>query len=153
MAAESSTTGNDDSETNRWNAATHAEICEDSKSSYRFTLPENKPAWKAAHGAVAPTPTPSPTPATPKPAEPTAAPTVAPTAVPTTAPADNTATAAPATPAPTARPAVTATPAPTAQASGVIPQTGDSSSPALFSILALGSITALCVLQKRRKSK
>lgn len=108
-------------------------------------------ALKAAHGINAPTP--SPTPATPKPAEPTAAPTVAPTAVPTTAPADNTATAAPATPAPTARPAVTATPAPTAQASGVIPQTGDSSSPALFSILALGSITALCVLQKRRKSK
>lgn len=104
-------------------------------------------ALKAAHGINAPTP--SPTPATPKPAEPTAAPTVAPTA----APADNTATAAPATPAPTARPAVTATPAPTAQASGVIPQTGDSSSPALFSILALGSITALCVLQKRRKSK
>ena len=66
----------DDSETNRWNAATHAEICEDSKSSYRFTLPENKPAWKAAHGAVAPTPTP----ATPKPAEPNAAPTAAPTA-------------------------------------------------------------------------
>lgn len=104
-------------------------------------------ALKAAHGINAPTP--SPTPATPKPAEPTAAPTVAPTA----APADNTATAAPATPAPTARPAVTATPAPTAQASGVIPQTGDSSSPALFSILTLGSITALCVLQKRRKSK
>lgn len=108
-------------------------------------------ALKAAHGINAPTP--SPTPATPKPAEPTAAPTVAPTAAPTTAPADNTATAAPATPAPTARPAVTATPAPTAQASGVIPQTGDSSSPALFSILTLGSITALCVLQKRRKSK
>lgn len=108
-------------------------------------------ALKAAHGINAPTP--SPTPATPKPAEPTAAPTVAPTAAPTAAPADNTATAAPATPAPTARPAVTATPAPTAQASGVIPQTGDSSSPALFSILTLGSITALCVLQKRRKSK
>ena len=108
-------------------------------------------ALKAAHGINAPTP--SPTPATPKPAEPTAAPTVAPTAAPTTAPADNTATAAPATPAPTAQPAVTATPAPTAQASGVIPQTSDSSSPALFSILTLGSITALCVLQKRRKSK
>lgn len=108
-------------------------------------------ALKAAHGINAPTP--SPTPATPKPAEPTAAPTAAPTVAPTAASADNTATAAPATPAPTARPAVTATPAPTAQASGVIPQTGDSSSPALFSILTLGSITALCVLQKRRKSK
>lgn len=98
-----------------------------------------------------PSPEPSPEPTvTPTPA-PSASP--APTAAPTTAPADNTATAAPATPAPTARPTVTATPAPTAQASGVIPQTGDSSSPALFSILTLGSITALCVLQKRRKSK
>ncbi len=98
-----------------------------------------------------PSPEPSPEPTvTPTPA-PSASP--APTAAPTTAPADNTATAAPATPAPTARPTVTATPAPTAQASGVIPQTGDSSSPALFSILTLGSITALFVLQKRRKSK
>ena len=98
-----------------------------------------------------PSPEPSPEPTvTPTPA-PSASP--APTAAPTTAPADNTATAAPATPAPTAQPTVTATPAPTAQASGVIPQTGDSSSPALFSILTLGSITALCVLQKRRKSK
>lgn len=119
-------------------------------------------ALKAAHGINAPTPSPKPAEPTAAPTEaptaaPTTAPTVAPTAAPTTAPtaapADNTATAAPATPAPTARPAVTATPAPTAQASGVIPQTGDSSSPALFSILTLGSITALCVLQKRRKSK
>ena len=119
-------------------------------------------ALKAAHGINAPTPSPKPAeptaaptaaPTTAPTAAPTTAPTVAPTAAPTTAPADNTATAAPATPAPTARPAVTATPAPTAQASGVIPQTGDSSSPALFSILTLGSITALCVLQKRRKSK
>lgn len=117
-------------------------------------------ALKAAHGINAPTPSPKPVEptATPTPtaaptAAPTTAPTAAPTAAPTTAPADNTATAAPATPAPTAQPTVTATPAPTAQASGVIPQTGDSSSPALFSILTLGSITALCVLQKRRKSK
>ena len=115
-------------------------------------------ALKAAHGMNAPTPSPKPAEPTAAPTNaptnaPTAAPTVAPTAAPTTAPADNTATAAPATPAPTARPTVTATPAPTAQASGVIPQTGDSSSPALFSILTLGSITALCVLQKRRKSK
>lgn len=129
----------DEGEENRWKAIT-------AKNNTATVLPLGA-ALKAAHGINAPTP--SPTPATPKPAEPTAAPTVAPTA----APADNTATAAPATPAPTARPAVTATPAPTAQASGVIPQTGDSSSPALFSILALGSITALCVLQKRRKSK
>lgn len=123
-------------------------------------------ALKAAHGINAPTPSPKPAeptaaptaapttaPTTAPTAAPTTAPTVAPTAAPTTAPADNTATAAPATPAPTAQPTVTATPAPTAQASGVIPQTGDSSSPALFSILTLGSITALCVLQKRRKSK
>ena len=119
---------------NRWKAIT-------AKNNTVTDLPLGA-ALKAAHGINAPTPS-------PKPAEPTAAPTVAPTA----APADNTATAAPAAPAPTARPAVTATPAPTAQASGVIPQTGDSSSPALFSILTLGSITALCVLQKRRKSK
>ena len=121
-------------------------------------------ALKAAHGINAPTPSPKPVEPTAAPTEaptptavpttaPTAAPTAAPTTAPTAAPADNTATAAPATPAPTARPTVTATPAPTAQASGVIPQTGDSSSPALFSILTLGSITALCVLQKRRKSK
>lgn len=133
----------DEGEENRWKAI--------AAKNNTATVLSRGAALKAAHGINAPTP--SPTPATPKPAEPTAAPTVAPTAVPTTAPADNTATAAPATPAPTARPAVTATPAPTAQASGVIPQTGDSSSPALFSILALGSITALCVLQKRRKSK
>ena len=129
----------DEGKDNRWKPET-------AKNNTDTVLPLGA-ALKAAHGINAPTP--SPMPATPKPAEPTAAPTVAPTA----APADNTATAAPAAPAPTARPAVTATPAPTAQASGVIPQTGDSSSPALFSILALGSITALCVLQKRRKSK
>lgn len=129
----------DEGKDNRWKPET-------AKNNTDTVLPLGA-ALKAAHGINAPTP--SPMPATPKPAEPTAAPTVAPTA----APADNTATAAPATPAPTARPAVTATPAPTAQASGVIPQTGDSSSPALFSILTLGSITALCVLQKRRKSK
>lgn len=133
----------DEGKDNRWKPET-------AKNNTATVLSQGA-ALKAAHGINAPTP--SPTPATPKPAEPTAAPTVAPTAAPTTAPADNTATAAPATPAPTARPAVTATPAPTAQASGVIPQTGDSSSPALFSILTLGSITALCVLQKRRKSK
>lgn len=133
----------DEGKDNRWKPET-------AKNNTATVLSQGA-ALKAAHGINAPTP--SPMPATPKPAEPTAAPTVAPTAAPTTAPADNTATAAPATPAPTARPAVTATPAPTAQASGVIPQTGDSSSPALFSILTLGSITALCVLQKRRKSK
>lgn len=133
----------DEGKDNRWKPET-------AKNNTATVLSQGA-ALKAAHGINAPTP--SPTPATPKPAEPTAAPTVAPTAAPTAAPADNTATAAPATPAPTARPAVTATPAPTAQASGVIPQTGDSSSPALFSILTLGSITALCVLQKRRKSK
>lgn len=111
-------------------------------------LPDPKPE-SSPEPKPSPEPSPEPT-VTPTPA-PSASP--APTAAPTTAPADNTATAAPATPAPTAQPTVTATPAPTAQASGVIPQTGDSSSPALFSILTLGSITALCVLQKRHKSK
>lgn len=139
-------------EENRWKPAT-------AKNNTVTELPRGA-ALKAAHGINAPTPSPKPVEptATPTPtaaptAAPTTAPTAAPTAAPTTAPADNTATAAPATPAPTAQPIVTATPAPTAQASGVIPQTGDSSSPALFSILTLGSITALCVLQKRRKSK
>lgn len=145
-------------EGNRWKPAT-------AKNNTVTDLPLGA-ALKAAHGINAPTPSPKPAEPTAAPtAAPTTAPTVAPTAAPTTAPtaapttaptaapADNTATAAPATPAPTAQPTVTATPAPTAQASGVIPQTGDSSSPALFSILTLGSITALCVLQKRRKSK
>lgn len=139
-------------EENRWKPAT-------AKNNTVTILPLGA-ALKAAHGINAPTPSPKPAEPTAAPTEaptptaaPTTIPTVAPTAAPTTAPADNTATAAPATPAPTAQPTVTATPAPTAQASGVIPQTGDSSSPALFSILTLGSITALFVLQKRRKSK
>ena len=133
-------------EENRWKPAT-------AKNNTDTVLPLGA-ALKAAHGINAPTPSPMPAEPTAAPtAAPTTAPTAAPTAAPTTAPADNTATAAPATPAPTAQPTVTATPAPTAQASGVIPQTGDSSSPALFSILTLGSIAALCVLQKRRKSK
>lgn len=111
-------------------------------------------ALKAAHDINAkkyeppkPSPDPKPEPSPePKPSpEPSPEPTVTPTPAPSASPAP--------TAAPTARPTVTATPAPTAQASGVIPQTGDSSSPALFSILTLGSITALCVLQKRRKSK
>ncbi len=143
-------------EENRWKPAT-------AKNNTVTILPLGA-ALKAAHGINAPTPSPKPAEPTAAPTEaptptaapttiPTVAPTAAPTTAPTAAPADNTATAAPATPAPTAQPTVTATPAPTAQASGVIPQTGDSSSPALFSILTLGSITALCVLQKRRKSK
>ena len=139
-----------DGKDNRWNE-------KDARQYTEISLAPGE-ALKAAHDINAktyeppkPSPEPSPEPTvTPTPA-PSASP--APTAAPTTAPADNTATAAPATPAPTAQPTVTATPAPTAQASGVIPQTGDSSSPALFSILTLGSITALCVLQKRRKSK
>ena len=91
-------------------------------------------ALKAAHGKAAPLP---------KPEEPTAAPT--------TAPANNTATA---TPAPTAQPAATATPTPTpAAAPSAIPQTGDTLPLVPLGLAALGSITALCVLQKRRKSK
>ena len=118
-------------EENRWKPAT-------AKNNTVTDLPLGA-ALKAAHGINAPTPS-------PKPAEPTAAPTAAPT----TAPANNTATA---TPAPTAQPAATATPAPTAQASGVIPQTGDTLPLVPLGLAALGSITALCVLQKRRKSK
>ncbi len=142
----------DEGEENRWKETS-------ARNNTDTVLPQGA-ALKAAHGINAPTPSPKPVEPTAAPTEaptptavPTTVPTAAPTAAPTTAPADNTATAAPATPAPTAQPTVPATPAPTAQASGVIPQTGDSSSPALFSILTLGSITALCVLQKRRKSK
>ena len=141
-----------DGKDNRWNE-------KDARQYTEISLAPGE-ALKAAHGINAPTPSPKPVEPTAAPTEaptptavPTTVPTVAPTAAPTAAPADNTATAAPATPAPTAQPTVTATPAPTVQASGVIPQTGDRSSPALFSILTLGSITALCVLQKRRKSK
>lgn len=95
-------------------------------------------ALKAAHGKAAPLP---------KPEEPTAVPTTAPT----TAPANNTATA---TPAPTAQPAATATPTPTPTAApSAIPQTGDTLPLVPLGLAALGSITALCVLQKRRKSK
>ena len=142
----------DDSENNRWNAATHAVICEDSKSSSRFTLPANQPAWKAAHGAVAPTPSPSPTP------EPTAAPvpTNEPSAVPTAAPVapvtrvDATATPAP-TDAPTQQP--TTAPAATAQPTATIPQTGDAAPLALFGGLTISSAAAFYFLRKRRKSE
>lgn len=162
----------DDSENNRWNVATHAEICEDSicedsKSSYRFTLPENKPAWKAAHGAVAPTPSPSPTPdptATPVPTNepspvPSASPvpsTPMPSAVPTAAPVapvtrvDATATPAP-TDAPTQQP--TTAPAATAQPTATIPQTGDAAPLALFGGLTISSAAAFYFLRKRRKSE
>ena len=157
----------DDSENNRWNAATHAVICEDSKSSYRFTLPDGQPAWKAAHGAVAPTPSPSPTPeatATPVPTNepspvPSAVPTAAPTAAPvqpTTAPVapvthvDATATPAP-TDAPTQQP--TTAPAATAQPTATIPQTGDAAPLALFGGLTISSAAAFYFLRKRRKSE
>ena len=123
------------------------------KAAHDINAEEYKPPEPSSDPKPESSPEPKPSPeSSPKP---TVTPTPAPSAspAPTTAPADNTATAAPATPAPTAQPTVTATPAPTAQASSANPQTGDSSSPALFSILMLGSITALCVLQKHRKSK
>ena len=135
-----------DETTKRWR--------EDAAIQYTKTIIDQGEALKAAHDINAktyeppkPSPDPKPEPSPePKPSpEPSPEPTVTPTPAPSASPAP--------TAAPTARPAVTATPAPTAQASGVIPQTGDNSSPALFSILTLGSITALCVLQKRRKSK
>lgn len=142
----------DDSENNRWNAATHAVICEDSKSSYRFTLPDGQPAWKAAHGAVAPTPSPSPTP------DPTATPvpTNEPSAVPTTAPvAPVTRVDATATPAPTDAPTQQPTTAPTAtaQPTATIPQTGDAAPLALFGGLTISSAAAFYFLRKRRKSE
>lgn len=158
----------DDSENNRWNAATHAVICEDSKSSDRFTLPKDQPAWKAAHGAVAPTPSPSPTPeasATPVPTNepspvPSASPvpsTPMPSAVPTAAP-----TAAPVQPttapvAPVTHVDATATPAPTdaptQQPTATIPQTGDAAPLALFGGLTISSAAAFYFLRKRRKSE
>lgn len=143
----------DDSENNRWNAATHAVICEDSKSSYRFTLPDGQPAWKAAHGAVAPTPSPSPTPE----ATATPVPTNEPSAVPTTAPvAPVTRVDATATPAPTDAPTQQPTTAPTATAqpaTATIPQTGDAAPLALFGGLTISSAAAFYFLRKRRKSE
>lgn len=131
-----------DESTKRWR--------EDAAIQYTKTIIDQGEALKAAHDINAktyepPKPSPDPKPEPSPEPKPSPEPSPEPTVTPTPAPS--------ASPVPTARPAVTATPAPTAQASGVIPQTGDSSSPALFSILALGSITALCVLQKRRKSK
>ena len=131
-----------DGEDNRWNE-------KDARQYTEISLAPGE-ALKAAHDINAktyepPKPSPDPKPEPSPEPKPSPEPSPEPTVTPTPAPS--------ASPAPTARPAVTATPAPTAQASGVIPQTGDSSSPALFSILTLGSITALCVLQKRRKSK
>ena len=159
--------GNDGNDTPRWDEATAIRypggdvvdttisigLGEALKAAHDINAEEYKPPEPSSDPKPESSPEPKPSPeSSPKP---TVTPTPAPSAspAPTTAPADNTATAAPATPAPTAQPTVTATPAPTAQASGVNPQTGDSSSPALFSILMLGSITALCVLQKHRKSK
>ena len=162
----------DDSEPNRWNAATHAVICEDSKSSYRFTLPKNQPAWKAAHGAVAPTPSPSPSPEPTSTPDPTAVPTNEPSPVPSASPVPSTPmpsavpTAAPvapvthvdatATPAPTDAPTQqpTTAPAATAQpATATIPQTGDAAPLALFGGLTISSAAAFYFLRKRRKSE
>ena len=59
---------------------------------------------------------------------------------------------APAEPSASPEPDVTPTPTPTA-APSAIPQTGDTLPLVPLGLAALGSITALCVLQKRRKSK
>ena len=59
---------------------------------------------------------------------------------------------APAEPSASPEPDVTPTPTPAA-APSAIPQTGDTLPLVPLGLAALGSITALCVLQKRRKSK
>ena len=59
---------------------------------------------------------------------------------------------APAEPSASPEPDVTPTPTPAA-APSAIPQTGDTLPLVPLGLPALGSITALCVLQKRRKSK
>lgn len=109
-------------------------------------------ALKAAHGAVAPTPSPSPTPdptATPVPTnEPSAVPTAAPIAPVTRV--DATATPAP-TDAPTQQP--TTAPTATAQPTATIPQTGDAAPLALFGGLTISSAAAFYFLRKRRKSE
>ena len=101
-------------------------------------------ALKAAHGAVAPTPSPSPTPE----ASATPVPTNEPSPVPSASPV-------PSTPMPSAVPtaAPTAAPAATAQPTATIPQTGDAAPLALFGGLTISSAAAFYFLRKRRKSE
>ena len=114
-------------------------------------------ALKAAHGAVAPTPSPSPTPeatATPVPTnEPSPVPSASP--VPSTPMPSAVPTAAPV--APVTRVDATATPAPTdaptQQPTATIPQTGDAAPLALFGGLTISSAAAFYFLRKRRKSE
>lgn len=117
--------------------------------------PEPKPDPK-------PEPKPDPAPVTPAPVEPSTSPEpdVTPTPTPTASPAPTAAPAAPATTEATATPAPTAAPtaAPKAKAApaaapAAIPQTGDTLPLVPLELAALGSAAALCVLQKRRKSK
>ena len=108
-------------------------------------------ALKAAHGAVAPTPSPSPTPE----ATATPVPTNEPSPVPSASPV-------PSTPMPSAVPTVapttapvqpTTAPAATAQPTATIPQTGDAAPLALFGGLTISSAAAFYFLRKRRKSE
>ena len=102
-------------------------------------------ALKAAHGINAEIYVPEPE----QPNEPKPNPAPEPKPDPKPEPKPN---PAPAEPSASPEPDVTPTPTPAA-APSAIPQTGDTLPLVPLGLAALGSITALCVLQKRRKSK
>ena len=102
-------------------------------------------ALKAAHGINADTYVPEPE----QPNEPKPNPDPEPKPDPKPEPKPD---PAPAEPSASPEPDVTPTPTPAA-APSAIPQTGDTLPLVPLGLAALGSITALCVLQKRRKSK
>ena len=116
---------------------------EDDAIQYTDSIVGSGDALKAAHGINAEIYVPEPE----QPNEPNPAPEPKPDPKPEPKPDP-----APAEPSASPEPDVTPTPTPAA-APSAIPQTGDTLPLVPLGLAALGSITALCVLQKRRKSK
>lgn len=118
---------------------------EDDAIQYTESIVGSGDALKAAHGINADTYVPEPE----QPNEPKPNPDPEPKPDPKPEPKPD---PAPAEPSASPEPDVTPTPTPAA-APSAIPQTGDTLPLVPLGLAALGSITALCVLQKRRKSK